>query len=151
MRSNRWVLGLLAMAIMALIILGVVVRLTHHSETPAEAQAAGRAGCTQVAKAFHDHGGGQWLTMRGLVSEILPDSHGTSTHQRFILRCPSGQTVLIDNNVDVGRRAPVALGERVTVHGQFIWNELGGLIHDTHHSTDSNPDGWVYAGRTVYR
>ncbi|HSW95699.1 MAG TPA: DUF3465 domain-containing protein, partial [Patescibacteria group bacterium] len=66
-------------------------------------------------------------------------------HQRFIIRLAGAtQTVLIDNNVDVGQRVPVAPSDDVTVHGEYIWNDQGGLIHYTHH--DPAPDhegGWI--------
>jgi Protein of unknown function (DUF3465) len=138
-------------------VIGVVVglavagRLSHGGVSVGAAEKAGRVGCTEVQQAFRGQSSGVWLTMAAPISRVLVDSHGASTHQRFILRCPSGQTVLIDNNVDVGRRAPVAIRERVVAHGQYIWNGLGGLIHDTHHSTGGSQDGWLLVGRTVYQ
>jgi len=54
------------------------------------------------------------------------------------------QTVLIDNNVDIGRRAAVAVGDAVTVHGEYVWNEQGGLIHFTHHDpAHTHEGGWI--------
>jgi Protein of unknown function (DUF3465) len=142
--------------LIVVVAIAVVSRLESPGESPSAAHDAGRVGCSLVASSFHRGDSGEWLTMAGVVSEILPDEHGTSTHQRFILRCPSrdgrpGQTVLIDNNVDVGQRAAISIGARVIVRGQYVWNDLGGLIHDTHHSTDSNPNGWVYSDARVYQ
>ena len=138
-------------AIVIVVALAVVGRLSHGRESATAALRAGRVGCSEVQQAFGAHSSGVWLTMAAPISRVLADSHGTSTHQRFILRCLSGQTVLIDNNVDVGQRAPVTTGERVVAHGQYIWNSLGGLMHDTHHSTGGSPDGWLLVGRSLYQ
>jgi len=60
--------------------------------------------------------------------------------------------VLIENNVDVGQRVPVAMGEKVGVYGQYIWDKLGGLIHDTHLATSpGNQNGWIYADGRIYQ
>lgn len=121
----------------------------------AEARRDGRIGCRQARVAFTQRRDKVWLTVAADVYRVLPDSGPNagpshSTHQRFIIRCPSGQTVLVDDNVDVGERVPVTDHERVVVHGQYIWNALGGLVHDTHHSTGVNPDGWILAGDRTY-
>jgi hypothetical protein len=148
---KKWTLIALAVLATLIVVLFVVSRLTQGSTISVEkARNAGRVGCRQVAAAFIHHQSGQWLTVAAPIVYLLPDAHGRSTHQRFVLRCPSGQTVLIENNVDVGERVPATIGERVVVHGQYIWNPLGGLVHDTHHSTDSNPDGWILAQNRVY-
>ncbi len=86
------------------------------------------------------------VTAQGVVTAVLADDTGPSgRHQRFIIRLAGAtQTVLIENNVDVGRRVPVAPSDDVTVHGEYIWNDQGGLIHYTHH--DPAPDhegGWI--------
>lgn len=141
------VLGVLVVVVA----LGVAGHLTQRNESIGSAERAGLVGCVDVQQAFKSQSSGTWLTMAAPVSRLLPDSHGASTHQRFILRCGSGQTVLVDNNVDVGTRVPVAVHARVVVHGQYIWNDLGGLIHDTHHSTSSGHDGWILVGRRIYQ
>ena len=149
-RRSPFRIGLVGVVAAVIVALAIVGRLDRHTESPQAAVQAGRVACQSVAKAFSTKSTGEWITMSGKVSRLLPDSFGTSTHQRFILKCTTSQTVLIDNNVDVGQRVPVRIGERVIVHGQYFWNDLGGGIHDTHHSTDSNPDGWIYAAGKVY-
>jgi hypothetical protein len=52
--------------------------------------------------------------------------------------------VLVTNNIDVGKRVPLAVGDDVVVHGEYVWNDEGGLIHFTHHDADrSHEDGWI--------
>ncbi len=143
-----WFLAVAAVIVLAIAIVG---RRSRHVENVVSASAERSVACSQVAPAFHHHRSGSWLSMSGRVVRTLADSNGASVHQRFILGCRSGQTVLVDNNVDVGSRVPVHLHELVVVRGQYIWNKLGGLMHDTHHSTDSNPNGWIFAGGRVYQ
>jgi hypothetical protein len=40
----------------------------------------------------------------GIVTRILADDDEGSRHQRFILRLPSGQTLLIAHNIDLAPR-----------------------------------------------
>jgi hypothetical protein len=86
------------------------------------------------------------VTAEGVVTAVLPDDTGPSgTHQRFIIRLAGAtQTVLIDNNVTVGQRVPIATSDDVTVHGEYIWNDQGGLIHYTHHDpAPGHEGGWI--------
>ena len=86
------------------------------------------------------------VTAQGVVTAVLADDTGPSgRHQRFIIRLAGAtQTVLIDNNVDVGQRVPVVPSDDVTVHGEYIWNDQGGLIHYTHHDpAPGHEGGWI--------
>lgn len=99
-----------------------------------------------VQRAFAEHLSAIQVTAEGTVTRLLADDTGPSgTHQRFILQVNgSSQTLLIDNNVDIGKRVPVAIGVDVTVHGEYVWNEQGGLIHFTHHDpAHTHEDGWI--------
>jgi hypothetical protein len=43
---------------------------------------------------------------------------------------------------------PAQAGDIVTVHGEFIWNQRGGVLHWTHHSdTPRHESGYIdFAG-----
>jgi len=139
------------LAIALLVVVGglVAIRLSHRQTSLAEARYASRIGCASVAVASRDHRAFLWLTMAARVSDILPDSFGRYRHQRFLLRCPTGQQILIVNDVTVGQRVPVKLGDRVAAHGEYIWNRQGGLIHFTHSSAGAE-QGWILRGDHVY-
>jgi hypothetical protein len=99
-----------------------------------------------VERAFAEHRSAVEVTAQGAVTRLLSDDTGpTGTHQRFIVRLGGAtQTVLVTNNIDVGKRVPLAVGDDVIVHGEYIWNDEGGLIHFTHHDVDhSHEDGWI--------
>src|SRR2546423_104197 len=74
------------------------------------------------------------------VTRTQPSS--TGTHEQFIIRLSSQNlTVEIEHNISVGARAPIAEGDRVIVHGEYVWNSKGGLIHFTHHDPQGTHEG----------
>jgi hypothetical protein len=94
------------------------------------------------------------VTAHGVVTSVLTDDSGPSgVHQRFIIRLAgSAQTVLVDNNVTIGRRAPVLPGHDVLVHGEYVWNDQGGLIHFTHHdAAHTHEGGWIELSGVRYQ
>jgi hypothetical protein len=58
-------------------------------------------------------------------------------------------TVLIEPNLSIAPRVPVAVGSAVTVHGEYVSNAEGGLLHFTHHDPDRSHEGGyvLYGGR----
>ena len=112
------------------------------------------AGNATVERAFAEHLSSVEVTAEGSVARLLSDDTGPSgTHQRFIMQVKgSAQTLLIDNNVDIGKRVPLATGDSVVVHGEYIWNDQGGLIHFTHHDpAHTHEDGWIEVKGVRYR
>jgi hypothetical protein len=103
-----------------------------------------------IQRAFEQHSDGAELTATGMVDRVLSDQSGPSgPHERFIVRLSSGMTVLIEHNLSIAPRVPVAVGMPVTVHGEYVWNAEGGLLHFTHHDPDrSHEAGYIlYSGR----
>ena len=74
---------------------------------------------------------------------LLTDQSGTAgTHERFIVKLLTGAiTVEIEHNVSIGAPVPVAEGDHVIVHGEYVWNAQGGLIHFTHHDPQGTHEG----------
>jgi hypothetical protein len=99
-----------------------------------------------VERDYAEHRSTVEVTAEGAVTSVLADDSGPSgTHQRFIIRLAGAtQTVLVDNNVTIGQRVPVAPADDVVVHGEYIWNDQGGLIHFTHHDpAPAREGGWI--------
>lgn len=112
----------------------------------APACAAATADNATVERDYAEHRSTVEVTAQGVVTAVLSDDTGPSgPHQRFIIRlAASTQTVLIDNNLTVGQRVPVGPSDVVTVHGEYIWNDQGGLIHYTHHDpAPGHEGGWI--------
>jgi hypothetical protein len=87
---------------------------------------------------------GNWIEDTGVVRRLLSDDSDKSRHQRFVIRLKTGQTVLIAHNIDIASRIPLGLGDRVRFRGMYEWNDLGGLVHWTHHDPHGLDDGgWV--------
>lgn len=107
-----------------------------------------------VERAYAEHRSTVQVTAQGVVTRMLADDSGPSgVHQRFIIRLAgSAQTVLVENNITIGQRAPVVEGNDVLVHGEYVWNDQGGLIHFTHHDPDRGHEGgWIEVGRVRYQ
>src|SRR5512135_3693232 len=113
---------------------------------PAASPIAPAADNAAIARAFADHRSNVEVTADGLVERLLSDETSeTGVHQRFILTLRgSTQTLLITNNVSIGKRVPVAAGDSLLVHGEYVWNDQGGLVHFTHHDPErSHEGGWI--------
>ncbi len=91
------------------------------------------------------------VTAQGKVVEILADDADSTPHQKFIIEVHSSHTILISHNLLRAYRIPVKIGDWVEVHGTFVWNRHGGLIHNTHHdsgecigpSCEPHDDGYI--------
>jgi hypothetical protein len=89
------------------------------------------------------------VTVVAPVSRILPDDTQGLQHERFIISLTNGTTILIAHDTSYAPRVPVQLGDAVRIHGEYIWNQRGGLIHWTHASDSPfHEGGWIdYQGR----
>mgnify|MGYP002634373561 FL=1 len=81
----------------------------------------------------------------GRVVRTLHDDLVGDRHQRFIMELPGGPTMLVVHNIDVAPRVErLYEGAPIAVYGEFEWNELGGLIHWTHHDPNlEHESGWI--------
>ncbi len=108
---------------------------------------------SSISMAFEQRTSDVQVEGEGVVTRILLDDEKGSRHQRFIVRLPEGQTVLIQHNIDLAPRVPdLKVGDTVNFFGEYIWNEEGGLIHWTHHDpARRHVGGWVkHNGRTYH-
>ena len=113
--------------------------------------AAPAAEADRIGRAFQQHQSNVAVEGEGVVSKLLSDDTDGLSHQRFILRLPSGQTVLIEHNTDVAPRVEgLKPGDTVSFSGEYVWNAQGGLIHWTHHDpANRHQAGWLkHNGRT---
>ncbi len=89
------------------------------------------------------------VTILASVDKILPDDTEGLQHERFLLKLVNGTTILVAHDTSYAPRVPIHEGDLVRVHGEYIWNSRGGVIHWTHWSdTPYHEGGWIdYAGR----
>lgn len=98
-------------------------------------------------RAFQKRDTGQWVEVTGRIKRLLSDDNEGSRHQRFILSVGDRSTLLVAHNIDLAKRVPVGMGDRVYVRGMYEWNDLGGLVHWTH----DDPHGIEVGGYVRYR
>ncbi len=81
----------------------------------------------------------------GTVESVLSDDMTGSRHQRFVVRISRNQTLLVVHNIDMAPRlSGLRKGDRVSIKGEYEWNDRGGLIHWTHKDPSStHEDGWI--------
>jgi len=96
-----------------------------------------------IVSDFHNHQSKVEVTADGSVVRLLPDrTSSTGTHEQFIVKLSSGDlTVEVEHNISIGVPAPVKEGDHVIVHGEYVWNAQGGLIHFTHHDPQGTHEG----------
>lgn len=106
----------------------------------------------KLAWAFENHISEIRVTCSGTVVYKLADDLLDIRHQRFLIELESGQTLLIVHNIDLVKRVkPLRLGDKVTVRGEYIWNDKGGLIHYTHRDPAGlQPSGWIKHRGVLY-
>ena len=124
----------------ALLAGGIAVYLFWHSRPGYEIE----PGFMTVEKAYLSHESGMMAEVHGRVVRILRDEREGVHRQRFVIRLPNGQMVIVIHNVEDSDRVPVRLEDPVLVRGQYEWEESGGVLHWTHR--DSSPNrrhGWV--------
>ncbi len=87
----------------------------------------------------------------GVVIRVLRDDNVGSSHQKFILKLESRQTLLVAHNIDLAPRvANLNVGDRIEFNGEYEWNSKGGVLHWTHHDPQGRHEGgWLkHNGRT---
>ena len=82
-----------------------------------------------------------WIEASGIVCRLMADDDDGAKHQRFVLDMRNGQTLLIAHNIDLVRRVPLGMGDRIWFRGLYEWNELGGVVHWTHHDPHGAEEG----------
>jgi hypothetical protein len=123
---------------------GLTLALGACGATPvAPDVASAKADNASIAADFTDHQSPREVTADGTVVRLLSDQQGSDgVHERFIIRLTSENlTLLIEHNISIGQRVPVSLGDEVVIHGEYIWNSHGGLIHFTHHDPQGTHEG----------
>jgi len=92
------------------------------------------------------------VTVTARVKKLLPDDTRGLQHQKFLLILSNGTSILVANDLTYGQRVPIQPGDVVKIHGEYIWNRLGGLIHWTHRSdTPRHESGWIEFNGQTYQ
>ena len=106
-----------------------------------------------ISNAFKNNQSGIQVSGTGKVTRILSDDTDGSKHQRFILKLPSTQTILIAHNIDLAPRVEsLKIGDTISFYGVYEWNSKGGTVHWTHHDPKRRHiGGWLKKGSQTYQ
>ena len=106
-----------------------------------------------VASAYIQHLENIQVQGEGRVIKVLPDDTNGNKHQRFLVRTDENVTVLIAHNISLAPRIKdLAMGDRVSFVGEYLWNEKGGLVHWTHNDPrGQHAAGWIQRDGMTYR
>lgn len=115
--------------------------------------ASGSANSSEIYSAYQNKRSDVQVTGHGVVDRVLPDDLKGSRHQKFILKLPSGITVLVAHNIDLAPRIPeLKQGDHVDFFGEYEWNDKGGVIHWTHHDPKGKHlGGWLKHRGELYQ
>jgi hypothetical protein len=124
-----------------------------NSQAPVHQAEVSGAIADSITSAFRTRKDRVMVSGQGHVVKVLPDDNQGIRHQRFILKLPSGLTILIAHNIDKAPRIKgLGKGDLVSFRGEYIWNEKGGLVHWTHRDTRGrHPGGWLRHQDKMYR
>ena len=109
------------------------------------------AGDSDVDRAYSVRAHHIQVDGQGIAVKILKDDTEGSRHQKFLLRLPSGLTILIAHNIDLAPRVEgLQAGDNVQFNGDYEWSDKGGVVHWTHRDPSGrHVAGWLkHNGRT---
>jgi Protein of unknown function (DUF3465) len=91
-----------------------------------------------------DHAIKREITVEARVKKLLATDTEGLPHQKFLIELSNGTTILIAHDLKMAPAVPIQAGDVLKIHGEYIWNARGGLIHWTHHSdTPRHESGWI--------
>lgn len=107
----------------------------------------------QIEQAYRQQRSNLQLEGEGTVIKLLADDNRGSRHQKFIMRLPSGQTLLVAHNIDLAPKIEdLKVGDSVAFFGEYEWSEKGGTLHWTHRDPQQrHTDGWLKVSDRVYQ
>ena len=108
---------------------------------------------SSIARAYRTRTSHVQVSGQGEVIRVLADDRQGIRHQKFILRLPSGQSLLVAHNIDLAPGIPhLKKGDRISFTGEYVWNPRGGVLHWTHKDPHGHhPGGRLRRGDQVYQ
>lgn len=137
--------------VMALAVVAIAPITCAFTSTPIDpsiaqsSSAVAQASEQAILDAYTQGASNVMVEAAGQVDRLLADDLDGSRHQRFIVRLPSGHTVLISHNIDLAPRIDaLRQGDSIRFRGEYEWNSQGGVVHWTHHDPNGqHSGGWL--------
>ncbi|MBC7982990.1 MAG: DUF3465 domain-containing protein [Candidatus Obscuribacterales bacterium] len=142
---RRWLLVLVAAGALYWSITQTNIPAPAQTDLQPAPQSLSRDAGDVLRRAFETRQSNVQVQASGVVVRVLTDDNDGSRHQRFIVKLPDAQTVLIAHNIDLAPRvSPLAEGDRVEFFGEYDWNDKGGVVHWTHRDpANKHIAGWI--------
>ena len=104
-----------------------------------------------VAAAVRERRSNLMVEVKAEVLRSLPDEEiSHAPHQRFLIRLDNGVALMVTHNLDISRRIPISVKDRLRIRGEYDWNYQGGLIHWTHSDPEGQrAGGWIELGNQL--
>lgn len=101
-----------------------------------------------VQEAYQYRQTGMMVEVTGSVVRLLRPAPEEPDVQKFIIRLPNGQSIVVVHHAAPDNRVPVNVNDTVLVRGQYVWTETGGTIRNTSRDLSTQRrHGWIeFAG-----
>lgn len=129
---------------------------TPPSEAPPKpkdpAPVAKRDDTKLIQQLFRSMASDRIVEAEGEVVRVLPTDNEGDRHQVFLLELANGITLKISHNIDLAPELPgLREGDTVRFHGEYEYNEKGGVVHWTHRDPAGRHEhGWLEHGGKRY-
>jgi hypothetical protein len=101
-------------------------------------------GFRAVEKAYLKQRSGMMVEVSGPIVRILTADPDVAERQKFVVRLQNGQSVLVVHDIRESEKVPVSINDEVTVRGEYVWTEPGGIIQWTRHDSSlERRHGWI--------
>ena len=127
--------------------------LNYYKITPVTTDPETSTNNKQIVAAYKQKRNDVQVTGAGTIVKLLSDDLQGSRHQRFLVKINAQQTLLIAHNIDLAPRInSLQTGEKIDFHGEYVWNQKGGIIHWTHHDpAGRHQNGWLRYKNKLYQ
>lgn len=99
---------------------------------------------SQIVAFEQEHRMNTEVTGKVRVYKLLEADDEGLRHERFLVMLSDGSTVLVAHSIDKAPAVPVSPDDTIVIHGEYVWNAKGGVIHWTHHSDSPRHEGgWI--------
>jgi hypothetical protein len=114
------------------------------SSAPSAIGSSGRGCAADLKSALDDRRSDVLVECSGDIIKVLDDDNDGARHQRFLVKLDNGVVIKVAHNIDLAPRVPAEEGDLLEFKGEFEWNELGGVVHWTHHDPGGRRQGgWL--------
>ncbi len=143
--QSRVTLRLLVSNLFSFALIGMLVVLCAGCRsTTGKSVGASVTNDSQIVAFQSEHRMNTEVTGKVRVYKLLREDDEGLKHERFLVMLSDGTTVLVAHSLDKAPPVPVSPEDEIIIHGEYVWNAKGGVIHWTHHSdTPKHEGGWI--------